>query len=338
MKLKVSDNLPSSIPQYPLKTAVLFLVFNRLDTTTQVFEAIRLAKPPRLYIASDGSRGSREGEKVTVQAVRNHVMSHIDWKCEVKTLFREQNLGCKFAVSGAIDWFFENEEMGIILEDDCLPHPTFFRFCEELLERYRDDERIAMISGDNFQFGRKRGDASYYFSRYNHIWGWASWRRAWQHYDRNAKGWPVFRDEGYLDLIIRDRSERKHWWRVFQSVYEGRIDTWDYQWVLSAWRQGMISVMPNVNLISNIGFGPEATHTCGASIYSEIKTQAINFPLTHTDIVLPHFKADTFTAREAFSDSLLRRVVNKAKSLTVRALNTHLALSDLNLRTFLGKK
>ena len=163
----------------PLNTAVLFLVFNRLDTTKQVFETIRQAKPQRLYIAADGARASRVGEAAQVQAVRDYVTSHVDWECEVKTLFREQNLGCKYAVSSAIAWFFENEEMGIILEDDCLPDPTFFNFCQELLARYRHDQRIGVISGDNFQFGHRRNDDSYYFSKYVHIWGWATWRDRW---------------------------------------------------------------------------------------------------------------------------------------------------------------
>ena len=159
--------------EFKLETPVLFLVFNRPDTTAQVFEAIRQAKPPRLYVASDGAREDKEGELEKVKQVRE-IVSQVDWNCEVKTLFRDKNLGCKIAVSSAIDWFFEQEEMGIILEDDCLPHPTFFRFCQELLERYRDDERIGMISGNNFQFGRKCTDYSYYFSMYSHIWGWAS--------------------------------------------------------------------------------------------------------------------------------------------------------------------
>ena len=122
-------------PPYSLNTAVLFLVFNRLDTSKQVFQAISQAKPPRLYVAADGARVSKEGESEKVQAVRDYIMQNIDWKCEVKTLFRDENLGCKYAVSGAITWFFQNEEQGIILEDDCLPNQSFFWFCEELLER-----------------------------------------------------------------------------------------------------------------------------------------------------------------------------------------------------------
>lgn len=157
----------------PLKTAVLFLVFNRPETTKTVFEAIRKAKPKRLYIAADGPRKHREGENEKVSSVRQ-IVTYVDWPCDVKTLFRDENLGCKSAVSGAITWFFNHEEEGIILEDDCLPHPDFFPFCESLLKRYANDERIWVITGNNFQNGIQRGEASYYFSRYNHVWGWAS--------------------------------------------------------------------------------------------------------------------------------------------------------------------
>ncbi len=301
-------------PPTPLNTAVLFLVFNRPDTTKQVFEAIRKAKPPRLYVAADGAREEKLGEDEKVEQSRQ-IATNVDWPCEVMTLFREENLGCKHAVSSAIDWFFENEEMGVILEDDCLPHPTFFRFCEELLEYYRDDERIGMISGDNFQFGQKRTEASYYFSRYNYIWGWASWRRAWKHYDREATAWPMLRDGGWLEGLISNPSERKFWTTVFQDVYEGRIDTWDYQWTLASWTQGMVAIQPNVNLISNIGFGCDATHTHCGSIYADMKVEPIDFPLRHPEIVLPHFEADVYTSKGMFTASLSHRVMQKIRSL-----------------------
>lgn len=303
---------------HQLKTALLFLVFNRLDTTKQVFEAIRLAKPPRLYVAADGARASREGEGAKVRAVRDYVMSHIDWPCEVKTLFREKNLGCKHAVSSAITWFFENEEMGVILEDDCLPDPTFFRFCEELLAHYCHDERIAMITGDNFQLGRKRTEASYYFSRYNHIWGWASWRRAWKHYDPDVRMWPKMRDENWLDVLIKDPKERKSWEKIYQALYEGQIDTWDYQWILASWCQGMLSIIPTVNLVSNIGFGADATHTQGEGPHSCLPVEPMVFPLQHPSIILQNQEADAFTARSMVDASFGRRVWQKLKRVLAR--------------------
>lgn len=297
-----------------LKTPVAFIIFNRPDTTERVFAEIAKARPPKLLVVADGPRINRPGEAERCIQTRA-IIERVNWECEVLTNFSDINLGCKNRVSSGIDWVFEQVPEAIILEDDCLPDATFFCFCEELLERYRDDERIGMISGDNFQFGRKHGEASYYFSRYNHIWGWATWRRAWQHYDRDAKGWPEMRDGGWLNALVKKTGERKHWAKIFQDVHEGRIDTWDYQWGLTLWAQGMLSVMPNVNLISNIGFGVEATHTVAASIYADMKTEPISFPLSHPNILLPHAVADEFTAQEMFERPFSRRVINKLRSV-----------------------
>lgn len=297
-----------------LSKAVLFLVFNRPDTTARVFDAIRRAQPPRLYIAADGPRINKLGEDRKVAEVKQ-IISQVDWPCEVKTLYREWNLGCKVAVSEAITWFFDQEEEGIILEDDCLPHPSFFRYCEELLDRYKDDGRVALISGDNFQFGKRRGEASYYFSRYNHIWGWASWRRAWKYYDPKAGSWPALRDGNWLNVLLNNAGERKHWAAMFEAVYKGQIDTWDYQWTLTCWSQGMVSVLPNVNLISNIGFGGDATHTHGTSIYADMALEPMEFPLRYPDIILPHREADAFTSHVMFSPSLRGRVLKRIRAI-----------------------
>ena len=280
-------------PPAPLQTAVLFLVFNRPDTTAQVFEAIRQAKPPRLYVAADGPREGREGEAERVTKVRD-IATAVDWPCEVKTLFREKNQGCKQAVSGAITWFFEQEEQGIILEDDCLPHHDFFTFCETLLNRYADDERVSVITGDNFQNGKKRGDGSYYFSRYNHVWGWASWRRAWQLYDGDLNFWPDWkRSEAWLSEFP-DRVVRRYWEKIFDRMYAQQIDTWDYPWTASVWYHGGLTATPNVNLVSNIGFGPDSTHT--ASAYSPLAGMATSAmgELTHPAAINQDQAADRY--------------------------------------------
>jgi len=163
-------------------TPILFLVFNRPNTTQRVFNVIRQVKPKQLFVAADGPRRDKGADEEKCEATRE-IVKQIDWDCEVKTLFREENLGCGKAVSSAITWFFENVEEGIILEDDCLPNLDFFGYCEELLDRYRDNREVMFIGGDNFQKGKKWGDASYYFSAYNHVWGWATWKRTWDIYD-----------------------------------------------------------------------------------------------------------------------------------------------------------
>ena len=268
-----------------LSTPVLFIVFNRLDTTCKVFEAIRQARPTRLYIAADGPRENKPDEDLKIQAVRAYVMNHIDWKCEVKTLFREKNLGCKIAVSSAIDWFFENEEEGIIIEDDCLPDASFFPFCVQLLERYRHDDHIWMISGDNLYQGHKRSSNSYYFSQHCYIWGWATWARAWRHYDPNMRSWPQLRANGFLKTI--NPPERYYWQWSFDHVFSGRIDTWDYQWVFACRVNKGLAVIPAVNLVSNIGFGQDSTHTQQIDHrIADLKTHSLDFPLVHPESVV----------------------------------------------------
>lgn len=244
-----------------MKKPVLFLIFNRPDTTKKVLEAIRAYEPAELFIAADGPRSHKEGEKALCEEVRRMVCSNVDWDCNVHTLFREENLGCKYAVSGAIDWFFSQVEEGIVLEDDCLPSGDFFRFCEEMLSRYRSDESVMHITGNNFQDGMIRGKADYYFSRISHIWGWASWRRAWQFYDVEMKDFPdYFRKRKFLSLF----PDRKYMqWRfllIFFRVWQNSpyFNTWDWQWTYTLIRKEAFAVVPNVNLVSNIG--GTATH------------------------------------------------------------------------------
>ena len=292
-------------PPAPLQTAVLFLVFNRPNTTAQVFEAIRQAKPPRLYIAADGPRANREGEAERVAQVRE-IATAVDWPCEVKTLFQEKNLGCKYAVSGAITWFFEQEEQGIILEDDCLPHPDFFTYCEAVLYRYAEDERVSVITGNNFQNGEKRGDASYYFSKYNHCWGWASWQRAWKHYQGDLPFWPKWTASASWAKHTPDKIERRYWEKIFDRVRAGKIDSWAYPWTASVWYHGGLTATPNVNLVSNIGFGPNSTHT--ASVDSPLSAIATSYltMANHPALITQDLEADRYTFDFVFGGKSLR--------------------------------
>lgn len=292
---------------FNLSSAVLFLVFNRPHTTQRVFEAISQARPPRLYVAADGPRENREGEAEKVAQVRE-IATQVDWQCEVKTLFREKNLGCKMAVSSAITWFFEHEEQGIILEDDCLPHPDFFRFCEELLNYYADDERVWVITGNNFQDGQIRGDGfySYYFSKYNHCWGWASWRRAWEKYQVDMPFWPDWKKSLDWEEKTPDPVERKYWKRIFDQVYQGKINTWDCQWTATVWYHGGLTAIPNVNLVSNIGFGADATHTIFSN---DIRANLPVFPIgeiKHPKEVTIDVDADRYTFNKYFGGKYMR--------------------------------
>lgn len=267
-------------PPHALNTAVLFLVFNRLDTTKQVFQAIRHAKPPRIYIAADGARESKEGEAEKIKAVRDYIMDNIDWECEIKTLFRDENLGCKYAVSGAITWFFENEEQGIILEDDCLPSQSFFWFCEELLDRYKDDLRVWHIAGNNFHFGWQRDkDYSCYFSYYGSIWGWASWANRWEAYDVEIDSYNEIRSKNYLVDVFCNSKEAAFRKSNFNSIKNG-LDTWDFQWAYARFVNSGLSLVPSINMVKNLGFGEDATHTHSKSDKrSRMKNGDIKLPL-----------------------------------------------------------
>jgi len=274
---------------------VLLLVFNRIDTALKIVHALKSVKPEHVFIACDGPRETKPGETEVVETLRKKLIEAIDWKCEIKTLFRDKNLGCKMAVSSGITWFFSQVEEGIILEDDTLPSPDFFTFCETLLSKYRFDTNIMHISGDNFQFGRKTGNHSYYFSHYTHIWGWATWRRAWEKYDLAMKDFDQFLQDKKIESLFKTKREQKYWIRKFTAVKENKINTWDYQWTYSVLKNGGVAILPEVNLVTNIGFDGDGTHTNDpASKRLSIPTSPLG-NLIHPKEILVNHKADERT-------------------------------------------
>ncbi len=304
-------------------TPVLFLIFKRLQTTQRVLAAIRQAQPPRLYIAADGARATVPGEAAKVQAVREYVLSQIDWDCELKTLWRSENLGCQRAVSSAIDWFFEHEPEGIVLEDDCLPDASFFPYAQAMLARYRDDQRVMAIGGTHSHGTAHQPEHSYFFSRNIEIWGWASWRRAWQHYDRDLSQWPNLRHTDWLLTIgAGDRNFQQHWHRIFDQIFAGKINTWDYQWVFSCWAQHGLTILPAQNLIRNIGFGAEATHTTDktdplSQRLSALPLESLRFPLSHPTTVTKNYAADRWLDRHIDGITLKHEVKVKLSRIIV---------------------
>lgn len=302
-------------PPQPLNTAVLFLIFNRLDTTKQVFEAIRQARPPRLYVASDGHRPDRAGEDEKVRQVRNYVLKNIDWNCEVKTLFGDRNMGCGVAVSSAIDWFFEFEEDGIIFEDDVLPDPSFFPFCEELLERYQDEPQVMMISGTYFAGEKYRLTESYYFSLYPHIWGWATWRRAWKCNDRQMKKWPQLKQTNFLSQLSGgDKYFINYWSKIFDMVHAGKVDIWSYQFTFACWVNLGLSIVPSRNLAKNIGFGTAGTHTLNDDYWiAKLPLQRMEFPLIHPINIERNIIEDRWYDKHVFGITFISSIISSLK-------------------------
>lgn len=246
-------------------TPVLFLIFNRPDTTKQVFEKIKELKPKYLYVAADGPRSNKPGEIELCEATRKIILNSIDWDCELKTLFRDDNLGCGIAVSEAIDWFFGNVEEGIILEDDTLPSTSFFNYCENMLTKYRDTKDVLHISGSSY-VNPDLIKESYYFTRLPFIWGWATWRRAWQQYNFDIKYYSISQKREILNKVFSNKDIVEYWSYILENFHlSPKTFTWDYQWFLSIWKFGGLVIQPKVNLVKNIGFGDDATHTTNSN-------------------------------------------------------------------------
>ena len=281
-----------------MKAPVALILFNRPELTEKVFARIADSRPEKLFLIADGPREGNEKDTELCKRARQ-VVEKVDWECEVYKNFSEENLGCGVRPATGIDWVFETVDRAIILEDDCLPDPTFFRFCDELLELYKDDDRVMQINGDNFQIGHIRTEHSYYFSEYPLTWGWATWRRAWKHYDYQIKQWQELRNTDFPLQITRNPDAASYWRINFETASNaksaGDISFWDYQWTFAFWLQRGLSISPRENLVMNVGFGEDATHTTGKN-NPHAYTPAIpmSFPMDHPPNMLVNSEADKF--------------------------------------------
>lgn len=294
------------------RVPILLLIFNRPAQTASTFEVIARVRPRELYIAADGAREGHPTDVTNCSAARD-IVTKIYWPCEVRTLFRNSNLGCRTAVSSGIDWFFEHVERGVILEDDCLPAPGFFAFCEELLSRYENDTRVMHITGTNLNRVTDMGGNSYTFSKYTPIWGWATWRRAWKHYDVEMSRLDEIKREGVIETAFPTRAERLHREILYELVRQRKIDTWDYQWNFALTASNGLSIIPAKSMIRNIGFGEDATHTKDAVglAGAEGEEEAV-FPLRHPSQVAVNREYD-----EAYFNSVTR-VISPIRRLLVK--------------------
>ncbi len=266
---------------YTCKNPILLLTYKRPDTTLKVFEAIREVKPKKLYLAQNSFK--QESEKELVLNLRRALESRLDWECELHTLYREKYLSCKDSVSSAITWFFENEEQGIVLEDDCLPNTSFFRFCDAMLERYKNNENIFMVSGwSALDFDKQAKESlkeDYYFSKYNHIWGWASWARVWRLYQ---KEFVDFEKEFQALQNWQNKKEQKYWYKIFKAYSQGAFDAWDYPFTYSIWKEQGLSIYPKHNMVQNIGFNrDDATNTHGDSKFAHMNMYVLREDIIH---------------------------------------------------------
>ena len=279
-------------------TPVAFVIFNRPDLTKKTFEAIAKAKPKKLLVIADGARSEEEAEKC-IKAKK--IIERIDWDCKLLTNYSEKNLGYDLRSSSGFDWIFSKVDEAIFFEDDTVPHISFFSFCEKMLDRYREDTRVFHINGNNFVTSGLTKH-SYYFSKYMHCWGWASWKRAWKYYDYSIKSWPAFKKSGLMECICESKAEIKYWTRIFEIMHENpkNIDTWDYQWLYACWSQGGLSITPDKNLVSNIGFNrKDAVHTTGDSPWSNFPRKNIG-KILDPSFVVSHKEGDKRSFRRIF--------------------------------------
>jgi len=296
-----------------LETPVAMIVFRRPDVTRRVFAAVAAARPKSLFLIADGPRTDCPEESVLCAEVRK-IVTAVDWPCQVETNFAEKNMGLRRRVVSGLNWVFSHVQEAILLEDDCLPDPSFFPFCAELLDRYRDQPQIGFIAGFNPLEGSFPFQFSYYFSQMTHIWGWATWRRAWQHYDGELQSWPAVREAGLLRLLFPDRRAAAYWSKIFEGMYQGKgPDTWDYQWAYTCWMQSWVNIVPRQNLIQNIGFGVDATNTSLSVPGLNLRASSIPFPLRHPPAVTPWPAHLRETQRRFFSRSIIRRILDRIR-------------------------
>lgn len=306
----------------PIETPVAYFVYNRPKHVAKTFEAIRSARPGMLFLIADGPKDNSESDSEKCREVRT-ILENIDWPCKVFRNYAERNLGLKARISSGLDWVFSEVDRAIILEDDCLPHPDFFDFCDSLLHKYETDDRVWVITGDNFQNGKKRGKASYYYSKHPHCWGWATWKRAWRHFKPDIPFWPEWSCSENWNEYHSGDEEEEYWRGIFQNVYEGKINSWNYPWTACVWYHRGLTATPNVNLVTNIGFGAEGTHCRHEDNSLKIPIQGI-LPIRHPSCISKDTEADRFASEKLF--------IKKKVKIIDRKGNLFRGLKELFLR------
>lgn len=293
---------------------VVLLIFNRPETTSRQLESLRIIQPDQLFVVADGPRENHPADAERCEQTRQ-ILESIDWTCDVQTNFAESNMGLGRRVSSGISWAFEQVERAIILEDDCVVHPTFFPFCEELLKRYSKDDRVMHIAASNFQRGQRRNNASYYFSKYPHCWGWATWRRAWNHFDYDLTDVSRGDQFDWLDEMTDRPIEARYWMSIWKQFQSENTNLWAARWVYSCWRHGGLSIIPERNMVMNTGFGDDGTNTTRKDWRARMPALPVDFPMRHPSDVSRQREADRFTHDVTFEQTLTEKLLNKLRDI-----------------------
>lgn len=276
-----------------MKTPLLILIFNRPKETRQLLIYLQKIKPKKIYVFSDGPRNNNLSDIINNNNCKS-LFKKLKWKCSIKKKYLKNNLGCKNAVSKGISWFFKNEKYGIILEDDCMPTLGFFNFCEWGLKKFKDNKNIGSITGNNFLKSKVPIKSSYYFSKYAHCWGWATWSDRWKIYDKNISFWKKWKHSKNFEKMFNLKLEYQYWKKIFDNVFLDKIDSWAYPWNLCLWYNNKVTLTPKCNLVKNIGYGGSATHTFVNSDNLKYQTSNLVYPYKSPQKNNINIKADNY--------------------------------------------
>ena len=300
--------------EYKAKNPVVIIVYNRPNITKKVFNVVRLAKPKELFVIADGPKESSEDIERCKKT--REIFDNISWSCDLYKNYSDYNMGGPERIPSGLNWVFKNVQQAIILEHDCVPAISFFRFCDDLLDYYKIDNRIGMISGNNFQ-KYQVNNYSYYFSIFTHCWGWATWKRAWDFFDINISQWKELKYRNFLNYYFCKTTYNNFWYQIFERQFKNIKRHWDFAWTFNCWSQNMLTILPNKNLITNIGFGSKATNTKDKnSPFANMKSYELNFPLRHPPYCYPDYQADMYTQKYNFGPrSFLSKMITLKKSI-----------------------
>lgn len=286
-----------------MKTPVVLIIYHRPEMTMKVIESIRRVKPGVVFVIADGPKDHIDNKKCLETRA---LVQSIDWKCKIYKNYARKNSGLRRRVVSGLNWVFSKVDKAIILEDDLVADPSFFQFCEILLKKYENNSKILSISGNNFQFNNNKMEYSYYFSRYVHSWGWATWRRAWKQYDDNMTKWQSLRETNWLHKVFDNRVMELYWRKIFDTTFAGQVDSWAYRWTYSSLLNNGLTIIPKVNLVSNFGFDSRATHTTKKSKVTEMKINSVSFPLKHPHEIERSKKLDAITEDNAYLNTVMK--------------------------------